>query len=994
MADPETRFLGLGKPGRREQPAHESLSSPTMLEEVPLTGLSFTATSMARPAPPHSELECSSRRFSSEVRGCCNGGSCGSYEKRSRLLTTNLVLLRSPPVQTELATLGSQSMSRKPPSRRNQWFSKILKRRSRRQARSGQRHNRLTPVESLEARQLLAITPLFAAGQLTITGDGANDTVSISTIEVAGIPQVTVNGQPIDTGVDASAVTSIVANLGGGNDTMNLSSLDFSKFTGLTNNSVKLNGQAGNDTLTGTSLGDILDGGDGNDTLDGGAGDDHLIGGSGNDTLIGGAGDDLIDCGLNNDVVSFSGTGDLGSDTIIQAASGNLDTLVFSNLGGAITIDIGTTALQVVRAGQLSLTLSDANGFDNVQGTAYADTIYGNSGGNSLMGNGGNDEIYGRGGNDTLDGGAGNDTLYGEDGNDTLLGKGGNDSLYGGNGDDTLNGNEGNDYIAGGGGNDRYILANYGLKTIDEAIGTGQDILDVSGLNNVSQINLASTAIQAVSGSLSILFSTPAAIEWLMPAKDASNTTASGPNYQVTGRPGTMANVTFTYGGAFAAYDNVLYVTGIDPTGNPLASDYLFTGNVTAKGTQVTRSYPTGSQLTFVLFQDGGAPIYADPTLNSDGNHVRTISGASGDYQYYWEDLFRDQPNPGDYVFDGDFNDLFMSIAVDNTPQVDLVLDGLPEETSPEPNELYPGAAIMATGRVRLDLIVAPAYLDGTVSLVVATGADKVTLWDSESDGNPVFETQWPAGQQPSTLWVEATGLRGEVQFIAMFQAGGKVAQDQANAHATGLALKTQSFTNYADSSKPGDAEKIQELAQLRNQQADDILSAPFQLVNPATGANIGNPLNATRRMKAALLEYEVIGGEKGWMVTENLTIKTATVTAATLGGNPVPEDALLIFSESFKKEMADQFAIVGQSTGPLGGDWYPEGTINKDNEFNDIIALAMPTFITGFEFVFTQDIFVQPPGEAKVKLATFEYTWKSSADDPGNFTLARRELK
>ena len=41
MADPETRFLGLGKPGRREQPAHESLSSRATLVEVPLTGLSF-----------------------------------------------------------------------------------------------------------------------------------------------------------------------------------------------------------------------------------------------------------------------------------------------------------------------------------------------------------------------------------------------------------------------------------------------------------------------------------------------------------------------------------------------------------------------------------------------------------------------------------------------------------------------------------------------------------------------------------------------------------------------------------------------------------------------------------------------------------------------------------------------------------------------------------------------------------------------------------------
>ena len=41
MADPGTRFLGRGKPGQREQPAHESLSSRATLAEVPLTGLSF-----------------------------------------------------------------------------------------------------------------------------------------------------------------------------------------------------------------------------------------------------------------------------------------------------------------------------------------------------------------------------------------------------------------------------------------------------------------------------------------------------------------------------------------------------------------------------------------------------------------------------------------------------------------------------------------------------------------------------------------------------------------------------------------------------------------------------------------------------------------------------------------------------------------------------------------------------------------------------------------
>ncbi|MCX7415182.1 MAG: hypothetical protein NTY25_01640, partial [Planctomycetia bacterium] len=40
------RFLGRGKPGRREQPAHESLSSRATLVEVPLTGLSFARQSV------------------------------------------------------------------------------------------------------------------------------------------------------------------------------------------------------------------------------------------------------------------------------------------------------------------------------------------------------------------------------------------------------------------------------------------------------------------------------------------------------------------------------------------------------------------------------------------------------------------------------------------------------------------------------------------------------------------------------------------------------------------------------------------------------------------------------------------------------------------------------------------------------------------------------------------------------------------------------------
>ncbi len=672
-------------------------------------------------------------------------------------------------------------MSRKPPSRRNQWFSKVLKRRSRRQARTGRCRKRLTPVECLEARKLLAITPMFAAGQLTVTGDGANDTVSISTIDVAGSPQVTVNGQSIGTGVDASAVTSIVANLGGGNDTMNLSSLDFSKFTGLTNNSVTLNGQSGNDTLTGTSLGDILDGGDGNDTLDGGAGDDHLIGGSGNDTLIGGAGDDLIDCGLNNDVVSFSGIGNLGSDTIVQPASGNLDTLVFSNFGGAITIDIGTTALQVARVAQLSLTLSDANGFDNVQGTAYADTIYGNSGGNSLMGNGGDDTIYGRGGNDWLDGGAGNDYLYGEDGADNLLGKGGNDFLHGGTGDDTLNGNEGNDYLAGAEGDDCYVVASYGNKTLAEAQSGGRDQVDVSSQTLVGPLDLGTTSSQQITASLSVQLTAAGAIEDVRAGKrNDSNSDV----FTVPGIFGRISTVSFTYLGASAAYKNPVYVyeVGGDGVSIKVGTEpiLLFTSNVNDPLFSQELAYPAGTKLSFFIKQNGGERIYAIPHWpNLDyvpnptnpflapvqGDHVVTYETRPGEFQLEWEDLFKGLPNPLDLTYDGDFNDVVMQVRTTEAAIVDLDIDsdnnnGLflsrsPEEDGKELEEAK--KVVVNTNDTDEDgirdyadsVIPGKHFVQLVVELPVGIPLDAMTLTVSYEASNPALVSPAPDYMRP-----------------------------------------------------------------------------------------------------------------------------------------------------------------------------------------------------------------------------------------------------
>ncbi len=77
--------------------------------------------------------------------------------------------------------------------------------------------------------------------------------------------------------------------------------------------SVRLYGHEGNDTLTGGSANDIIRGGNGTDTIDGGAGNDYLDGGNGADTIKGGAGSDLIIGGEGNDTI----TGGTGTDLVL-----------------------------------------------------------------------------------------------------------------------------------------------------------------------------------------------------------------------------------------------------------------------------------------------------------------------------------------------------------------------------------------------------------------------------------------------------------------------------------------------------------------------------------------------------------------------------------------------------------------------------------------------------------------------------------------------------
>ena len=80
----------------------------------------------------------------------------------------------------------------------------------------------------------------------------------------------------------------------------------------------ELFGNRGNDELRGGQGNDLLLGSLDNDVLIGGQGDDGLFGDAGDDRLEGGQGNDSLQGGSENDTYVFSGTENLGTDTLAE----------------------------------------------------------------------------------------------------------------------------------------------------------------------------------------------------------------------------------------------------------------------------------------------------------------------------------------------------------------------------------------------------------------------------------------------------------------------------------------------------------------------------------------------------------------------------------------------------------------------------------------------------------------------------------------------------
>lgn len=268
------------------------------------------------------------------------------------------------------------------------------------------------------------------------------------------------------------------------------------------------------DILTGSSGDNIIDGAAGDDTIYGSAGNNTLYGNTGNDTLFGGNNDDVLDGGAGADMLD----GGLG----INWAS-------YQSAVAGVRADMGNPAGNTGDAAGDSYT-----NIQNLTGSNFADTLYGDALVNTIDGSAGNDTLYGGAGNDTLLGGAGNDVLDGGDGNDYIDGGDGidkvsfltsgagvnitvnpsdptkaiatdgtytdtivnveiiegsnfNDIISGTNVSNTLLGGAGNDTLAGGGGNDT-LDGGSGTDTVSFASYTTPVVINVTGTYSIATV--------------------------------------------------------------------------------------------------------------------------------------------------------------------------------------------------------------------------------------------------------------------------------------------------------------------------------------------------------------------------------------------------------------------------------------------------------------------------------------------------------------------------
>jgi Ca2+-binding RTX toxin-like protein len=310
------------------------------------------------------------------------------------------------------------------------------------------------PFALVGAVAVSAALALPATASATVTVNAAGDPITFTGDDAADNLVLTVSGGKIAHNLPASqgfasptdldpntpdtqerdvAGANIVVRGGGGADILNAAGL------GNTYNSLDIQGDAGDDTITGGGKPDSLAGGEGDDRVVGGPGNDTMTGGNGNDVLVWNNGDasDTMDGDAGNDEIEVNGAANAGDDfRITPRANGrttfqrvNLVGFTLNTLAERMTVsglggdDIITGAPGL--AGRVLLTLNGNTGLDTITGGDGADRVSGGEAADVLDGAAGDDKVTGDRGGDQMRGGAGDDVLEWNDGDGSDVATGG-----------------------------------------------------------------------------------------------------------------------------------------------------------------------------------------------------------------------------------------------------------------------------------------------------------------------------------------------------------------------------------------------------------------------------------------------------------------------------------------------------------------------------------------------------------------------------------------
>lgn len=156
------------------------------------------------------------------------------------------------------------------------------------------------------------------------------------------------------------------------------------------NSMVTINGTDKDDIFAGSTLNDIIFAGDGNDIVFSSYGDDEIYGGKGDDFLHGGAGSNKLYGEQGDDLLVYT---HYALNNIFDGGEG-IDTVSAEDWGYNSNIN---------------LTSSKFNAVENIIGSAFNDTLYGDDKTNVINAGKGDDTIYSSAGTDSIIGGDGQD---------------------------------------------------------------------------------------------------------------------------------------------------------------------------------------------------------------------------------------------------------------------------------------------------------------------------------------------------------------------------------------------------------------------------------------------------------------------------------------------------------------------------------------------------------------------------------------------------------